>query len=244
MSDVRPGTSFVAIVAARLDSRRLPGKMLLRIGDRPLFDIVARRARSIHGVAAVVMATTDRAVDDPLAEAAADAGYAIFRGSTDDVAGRLLACARQFDTAYLVRINGDSPFVDAPLIDKGIGLARESGADLVTNIAGRTFPYGVSVEIVRTDTLARAHAAMDAAEREHVTAWFYRPARDAEGVVVRAIRDEPAAFAGARLVVDDRADYDWLCGVHRELGDACFSMRYTELPPHLLRFGIHQAGIS
>jgi hypothetical protein len=46
--------------------------------------------------------------------------------------------------------------------------------DLVTNVPGRTFPHGMSVEIIRTAFYAKAMATVnDNGHREHVTSWLY-----------------------------------------------------------------------
>jgi spore coat polysaccharide biosynthesis protein SpsF len=201
--NLRPHPVALGIVLARLDSSRLPGKALRVCAGLPLVEHAIVRARSCRSLSGLVLATTDRAVDDRLVEYARSMSIPVFRGDVDDVAGRVLACAREHDAEYLLRINGDSPFLDPELVDEAAELVGDGEADLVTNLIDRTFPYGIAVEILRTATLADAHPRMTPAEREHVTQHFYNRLGDWP---VRSFRSDRPELSGARLVVDTEED--------------------------------------
>ena len=98
------------IVFVRYDSRRLPGKALCGLGGRPLLGRVLDRARLVPGGHPIVVATSDRAVDEPVATFTRSENVEVFRGSADDVAARALACAEAFGFVSFARICGDSPF--------------------------------------------------------------------------------------------------------------------------------------
>ncbi|MFC1945681.1 cytidylyltransferase domain-containing protein [Chloroflexota bacterium] len=166
------GLHTVGIVIARMGSDRFPGKMMAGLCGVPLLEFVVRRARRIHGLDELTLATTEQPVDDELAQIARRLGLGCYRGSSIDVAGRVLGCARQAGADYFLRLNGDSPCIDAELVGEGLRYLPE-GYDLITNIPGRTFPYGISLELVRTDALAGVYPRMTAREREHVTGYFY-----------------------------------------------------------------------
>ena len=77
-----------------MDSARLPGKPLRMFEGRPLLDwLLARLATARAAFDSVVLATSDRAVDDALEQFAASRGLDCFRGDADDVATRTLAAA-------------------------------------------------------------------------------------------------------------------------------------------------------
>ena len=95
--------------------------------------------------------------------------------------------ARTLDVV-VVRVNGDSPLLDQRLIDRGVELLKQTGAELVSNVRPRTFPPGQSVEVVRTEALERAHARDSSDEdREHVTGPLY----SGDFTVVRFEADPP-----------------------------------------------------
>ena len=187
-----------AIVQARLDSRRLPGKVLRPLHGRPMLDYLVEALQHAQYVHRVIVATSDRPGDDPIAAFAAERGVECYRGSAEDVAGRMLAAARSAGLSVFVRANGDSPLLDPHLVDRGIAL-YESGVDVVTNTFPRTFPPGESVEVVSTETLGRAHAEMgDPLDHELVTRFFYR---HPERFVIRSF-GAPHSFDGLHLSVD------------------------------------------
>lgn len=212
------------VVAARLDSSRLPGKALMDLGGLPVLGNVLARAARVDGPQAVVLATSTRSVDDPLAAYAASRDVAVFRGATDDVAGRLLACASARGADYIVRVNGDSPFIDPAVIARGLALCRQRDLDFCTNIPGRTYPYGVAVEIVRTATLAALmDAATDPHDREHVTPAVYRVLDTLDHAVLTS--DTPE-LAPARLVVDTAEDLTACRAVSAALGSRALNAGY------------------
>ena len=166
-------SSVGAIVLCRLDSQRLPSKALIKVGGRRLLDFVLARCRRISAVTGnIILATTERSVDDPLADFARENGISLFRGATDDVAGRVVACTRHFGFSYFVRANGDSPFLEPTLIDHAIQRIESEPLDFVTNLLPRSFPYGVSVEVVRSDVYADAYKHMNR-PGELITKYLY-----------------------------------------------------------------------
>jgi spore coat polysaccharide biosynthesis protein SpsF len=191
-------------VFARMSSSRLPGKALRPIAGRPMLAHVIARCARARAAGPVVVATSARPEDAPLAALAAENGARAFAGDLDDVAARALACARSLDAADFVRISGDSPFVDPELIDRAVSVHARAGADVTTNTVPRSCPPGLSVEVVRTAALARAlDGDATPEEREHVTAWFYRPGGAAR---VESFAPETPYPPGVRLVVDTEAD--------------------------------------
>lgn len=190
-----------AVVQARMGSQRLPGKVLTPLAGRAILEWLLERLEHAQTIDAIVVATSDEAEDDAVAAFAAARGVACHRGPLADVAGRVLGAARAHDLDAIVRVNGDSPLLDQRLIDRGVELLKESGADLVSNVRPRTFPPGQSVEVVLTDALERAHAQDSSDEdREHVTGPLY----DGRFRVVRFEADPPRTEPA--FTVDTPAD--------------------------------------
>ena len=61
--------TVVGIILARLDSTRLPGKALRQVKGVPLIGYIIARAKRIPDLEVLVLATTERPLDDSLAEA-------------------------------------------------------------------------------------------------------------------------------------------------------------------------------
>jgi spore coat polysaccharide biosynthesis protein SpsF (cytidylyltransferase family) len=219
-----------AIILSRMDSRRLPGKALIPVRGRPLVDYVLSRCRRLQAVRGhVVLATSDRAVDDPVAAFAAQTGVPVFRGSADDVAGRVLACARQFQFDYFVRVNGDSPLIEPTLIDRAVRTAVDRGLDLVTNLFPRSFPYGVSAEVVRTVAFTEAYSRMDQPDhREHVTKYLYE---NIDRLTYANITCPEGDLSRVRMTVDTAEDLEWFGRLVDRFGTAIDELTYVDALP-------------
>lgn len=219
--------NHIAIIPARLDSRRLPGKALTEVLGKPLIGYVIERALQIDALSTVVVATTTRSVDDALVEYARSAGIAAFRGAVDNVAERCLRCAEAHRADFFVRLNGDSPFPDPSLIGGGLAIARRMRRlDLVSNLVDRTFPYGVAVEVINVETLERIIPTLDSAEAEHVTKRFYdRPGEFSIHQMVSTKLGMPQA----RLVVDTPEDLTMFKTLVERLGPRALDAGYEEV---------------
>jgi len=207
----------VAVVLARLDSARFPGKALIPLGGIPLIEWVYRRVRRALPLSPVVLATTGREIDNPLASAFASLGGAVYRGLPDEtlnVAKRFVSAAASFDSTYALRINGDSPFASAELIEASLPLL-DVGADLVTNILPRSYPYGISLEAVRLEALAAHVPLLSPDEAEHVTAVFYR---HPDKFRIQSLPPCSWEECPCRLTVDEPADLQRMERIVSQIG--------------------------
>lgn len=207
---------FGGVIIARMDSSRYPGKVLTDMAGQPLLAWLVDRARQSREIAnQLVLATSCRPVDDPLADFAQTAGIGLYRGDTEDVAGRVLSAARLFGLDGFVRLNGDSPVMPPDGVDQACALMRTEGVDLVTNLRPRRFPYGVSIEVIRTSSFAGLWPRMTAAGREHVTQDLY-----SQLAVLRwaNISHDGPDLSALRLTVDEPADADRLRACLKDMG--------------------------
>lgn len=200
---------IASVVFARMDSRRLPGKVLLPIAGRPMLAHVLDRVRRARFP--VIVATSDRPIDDPVAALAAREGLPSFRGDADDVAGRALACMAAHRLDALIRISADSPFIDPQLIEAVAELfASHPVAEIATNVHPRSYPPGESVELIARAALKRIVAeARDPADHEHVTRYAY-----AHPELFHIVNHAASgAYDGIALTVDtpqDLARSEWM----------------------------------
>jgi len=175
------------------------------LDGKPMLAYVLERLRSQPGLPARVVLTSDDRSDDPIASFCAQEGEEYFRGSLDDVAGRFQAAIAHYGPRSFVRVSGDSPFLDAQLVQRGLDLSTVAEVDIVTNVRHRTFPRGESVEVVRSHTFTgNRHRFTAAAHREHVTAFFYDHASE-----FRIVNFESGDGSNSEsLAVDSRSDFE------------------------------------
>jgi spore coat polysaccharide biosynthesis protein SpsF len=191
-------------IQARMSSARFPGKMLAPFLGRPLIAQVLERFREFDLHSRVVVLTSTDSTDDPLADFATNrCGVPVFRGDLDNVVARFQSALGEYPCEWFVRISGDSPLIDASLVQVMIRLS-DSGHDVVSNVVRRTFPLGQSVECVRSDVFSALNSNdLTAGQREHVTKVFYDRPRDWR---LRSVICQDPAWAGVRMVVDHLDD--------------------------------------
>lgn len=169
-----PELRVIAVVQARMSSRRLPGKVLTPLAGHPVLGLVVGRLRRAGRVDEVVVATSTDPSDDPVAEWCEENNTRCHRGSLEDVLDRFLGAARASGATHVVRITADCPLIDPVLIDQVIAQALMEDLDYC-GLAGE-FPDGLDCEIMTRSALERAAAeAMLPSEREHVTPYLKRP---------------------------------------------------------------------
>ncbi len=143
---------FITIIFARMDSQRLPGKVLMDLSGKPVLYYVLERVKNIN-ISEVVIATSTRKIDDPIVDYANQKKVKVFRGASDDVLDRAIKCAKYFSANCVLRICGDSPFVSFELANQAIEIMKEKIPDIVTTNCPRSWPIGSSVELATIETL-------------------------------------------------------------------------------------------
>ncbi len=205
---------ILAILQTRMTSPRLPGKAMAPLRGEPMVWRQVERIRQSRCVSKLIVATSGEAVDDPLASFLVSRGQTVFRGASANLTERFMRCVEAAGpVSHVVRIKGDSPFVDPAVIDEAVRLALASKAAYCGNRVQASFPRGLEVEVVTADALAASAAEADAdtaATTSPLAQIRARPERFPQGHVLSR-RDlsrldwrvkTPADFAFARGVYD------------------------------------------
>ncbi|OEU70980.1 MAG: hypothetical protein BA863_18785 [Desulfovibrio sp. S3730MH75] len=162
------------IVQARMNSSRLPGKMLKEAEGKPLVWYVFSSLDQCREVDLAILSTSDLESDQPLADYAATHKIPIFRGPLEDVSSRFLETVKEFELDGFVRICGDSPLVDHRIIDAAVKIFKTGKYDLVSNVIKRSYPKGQSVEVVSSKIYKEIMSdTLTEHEKEHVTVKLY-----------------------------------------------------------------------
>lgn len=217
----------IAVIQARLSSTRLPGKVLLPLGNHPVLYHVYHRTK--QAVANTVVATTAFPADDPLVTYCKEQGIPCVRfdgpqlprpdGSmANNVLARYVAAVRLFGDRFTVRVvrtTADCPFLNPTLV-RGVldVLYQPHGPRYVSNTVLRTYPRGMDVEGFTRRLLDAADATTDITyDREHVTPWIQRHA--GIGGYLTSGRDD--LNVRWRWTLDTPEDYAWMQQVAQEL---------------------------
>ncbi len=162
-------------IYARNDSTRLPHKHLLKFGEDCVLGIIIERLRVIRGDIRLILLTTERSVDDPLVEFVRLNNLCeVFRGDHLNVSKRTLDAINHYNFSAFVRINGDCPLVDSRLIEQGLMLFDKETKFLTNIWPTRSYPYGISLEIINAKFYSKYFRHCNQFEKEHVTSHLYR----------------------------------------------------------------------
>lgn len=209
----------VCIVQARMTSSRLPGKSMIPLGGKPLLQNVLERAMAAKLVDEVVLATTDQAEEDVLADLGRRLGVTVFRGHPTDLVDRYARAARQTCADVVVRIPADNPLVHPEEVDRIIAYFLESGVDYACNMFNfleSGYPDGLGAEVFSRKSLEDMHCNIhDPEVREHVGIHFRRnPDQYSLGTV-----SCPESFRRPDIILDVNTseDYEFIMKLYNEL---------------------------
>lgn len=121
-----------AVIPARMDSTRYPGKPLCDIHGLTMIEHVYRRTRMSESVDETYIATPD---DEIRKEAKSFGGEVIMTGSHSRASDRVAEAAESLDADIVVVMQGDEPLVYPDMLDNAIAPVRDEEEVRVTNLA-------------------------------------------------------------------------------------------------------------
>ena len=80
--------NIVGIIQVRMNSKRLPGKAMMKLNGIPIVEFIYKRINKSKKLNKIVFATTDNKFDDKLYNFLLKLGANVFRGSEFDLLDR------------------------------------------------------------------------------------------------------------------------------------------------------------
>src|SRR5262245_10558811 len=121
----------IAIIPARFNSTRFPGKPIIDVDGKTLIEHVYRQVERAESISRIVVATDDQRIADTVR---GFGGTAVMtRNDHPSGTDRLAEAAQDYpiDT-FVVNIQGDEPMMQPADIDQAVAVARLGGAEIVT----------------------------------------------------------------------------------------------------------------
>ena len=216
---------IVAIVPARINSKRLPGKVLKKFGRYTILEIIIKKLKTIKKIKSIVVATSKNKSDKEIFNFCKKKKIKVFRGSLSNVAQRFYKAGAREKGDGLLRINGDSPLIDIKLVNKCIKVFQSNDFDLVTNIFPRSFPVGQSVEIIKKNILKKKMKLFKNKHKEHITKYFYENSKFFSIYNVKNTKN----LARVNLAVDTLSDFTKIKKIFQSLGNPIHSNKIKYL---------------
>lgn len=129
--------------------------MLADLAGRPALALTLARLEPLTSVAdaELVVITSDRVVDDPIADLAEALGVRVVRGRADDRLHAHSVAMVRLGAPVVVRVPGSGPFADPYVVVAALERHRASEADHTSNLLPRTYPRGLDVEVMSARAL-------------------------------------------------------------------------------------------
>lgn len=213
---------LITIVQARMNSSRLPGKVLLPLAGKPVLYHIYERLLECRLTNEIVIATSKEESDDPIANFCADHNILLFRGGLDDVLDRFYKTAQKYSADAILRITGDCPIIDPIVIDAVITGFMSGKFDCYG--LGGEFPDGLDCTVFSFKAIEKAwkNASLPS-EREHVGPYIENNPEIFKNGTLKLF----LGLSDERWTLDEIDDYKLLSSIYDELYNN-ESMFYTK----------------
>lgn len=195
------------IIQARINSERLPGKVLKKINGKPLISILIERLKW-SGLPILVATSINKENDLLEEEVLKHDGVIVYRGSEDNVLQRFYEAAKGVGADPVFRLTGDNPLMDGSLLNQMLEKYYSfNSSDIFMSIGlSKSYPLGISAELFSFRLLEKAFLnATSHAELEHVTPYMYQ--NRSQKIKIIPFRGKMLKYH-YRLTVDTAEDFE------------------------------------
>lgn len=213
----------LAITQARYSSTRLPGKVLLPLGDGVVLDLHLKRIKKSKKITDFVVATTHEPESAQIQNVASKQGFDVFCGDLNDVLDRFYQAAVKIKPDVVVRLTSDCPLIDPIYVDDLIEKFLGASVDYAANCVEPTLPDGMDAEVFNFSALEKAWSlAQKPSEREHVTLFI----RNSGLFKVLNVKYQPD-LSQYRLTLDTPEDYQVISELVKSCGENASMQEYV-----------------
>lgn len=157
----------VAIITARWNSKRLPGKALVDICGKPLLQYIVDSAKEAQYIDDVVVATTE--LSQPIIDYCKQNMIKYYPSvKEDDILSRLFMTALWFNADIIVRLWGDAPLITPSQIDAAIKFYNSSLYKYQYSTCSSKLG---TIAVVSFDRIKDVHINIQSVENRH---WIHR----------------------------------------------------------------------
>ena len=205
-------SNLLAVIQARMGSKRLPGKMMKKLGKDYVIDWVIKRVKKSKLIGNLIIATSKSTKDDVFEEICKKNQIGIFRGSELDVLDRFNKASIYYQAQTILRICADNPFIDHLEIDRLISFYQDNKCDYSFNNQNKllsNYADGFGAEIFSRETLDLICLnCKDKRLREHVTLYIWENLSEFEIKYPQAKKE--LAYPQFKFDLDTISDFDKL----------------------------------
>ena len=196
----------ISIIQARMTSKRLPGKVLLPLGQSTILNEVINRAKDFSRQ--VVVCTSKDNSDDEIESFCERKDILLVRGDLENVFSRYQKVFYDLknleECNWFARLTADNPLISTKLA-KNLISKIDNKLDYIAY--NKNIPNGSAIELINKSTFLKIKIdELDNVQKEHVTPIFYENKEKFNTLFVSA----PSYYnlSDLRLTVDYEEDYE------------------------------------
>lgn len=192
---------YLCIIQARVNSSRLPSKIMLDLAGKTLIERVYQSVEKSKKINKIVVATSDAKTDDIVESKLKNLNITYFRGDLNNVLKRFYDTANKYKCKNIIRVTADNPLMDGRVIDNLIELYESKEEVNYSRFSNAI--YGLSAEVFTFNTLKIAYEnSRDSFDREHVTPYIID-----KGNVLSKDIEKKYNYPNVRATIDTLEDY-------------------------------------
>lgn len=191
------------IIQARMQSTRLPGKVLLPLPfphGVPVLDRIIFQLQKLSFSKTIVVATSINEENDILEKFCFNRKIYCYRGSEENVLGRFETIQQEFNFNHIIRLTGDNPLIDLSCLEQILSWHIKQENDYSST---KGMPVGMNFEVFRGNALLNSVSlATSAYDKEHVT-----PVMKRNPVFKTGCLDVGYESESIRVTIDSAVDF-------------------------------------
>ena len=205
---------IICVIQARINSKRLKGKVLLKIKNKPVLNHIIDRITYCKFIEKTIVATTYKKEDLKIVNLCKKLSIPYYRGRVNDVLSRYYYLGKKYKADGVLRITADCPLIDPEIIDKIIIQFKKNKYDSFGLIGN--FPDGLDCTVYSQKALEYAYKfATKKSDREHVGTYIDR-------------NNKKFKLGGSRLynfkeyyrwTLDEKKDFNFIKKIYQYLYD-------------------------
>lgn len=204
---------LTAIIQVRMGSTRLPQKIFKKINGITILDCLLQQLSYSKVLTNIIIATSTKPEDDPVADFACLKKITFFRGQELDVLDRYYQCTKKFNLKNIVRITSDCPFIDPTILDNVLTIFQSGNYDYVSNFYKNRCPSGFEVEVFSFSCLELVWKQASDSDREHVTKFIYN---NPKFFKIGSL-DNNKSYENLHLSVDTEKDLELISSLYHKI---------------------------
>ena len=203
---------IIAVIQARMNSTRLPGKVLMPLANKPVLSHVIERLSYCRMIDKIVVATSVEKSDNLIDDYCKKSNIICYRGSLEDVLDRYYQAAKLYKADLIIRITADCPVVDPVVVDSVV-TGYLSGDYDCYGLRG-DFPDGLDCTLFSFTAIEKAwKEAKLQSEREHVGPYIENNTHLFRNGSLKLFN----GLANQRWTLDEPDDYELLSKIFNKL---------------------------